>query len=266
MGKIGFICPDGTHYLGSECLKECRMGRRCCPKGYLEFASQDRPSIVDGKIRNPSVTELLRGTRQAYLQRTKDYCVKPSDEAFAITGTKAHQAVEDGGGTLEYEGITGIPDEVDGDTIIDYKVSGSYQIAKTLGIKMVKKELTKVEIDIFDWQMQLNMYRIILGETAKHLKVFAIVRDGNTFIAKNRGILNKTYYIDIPILPKEEVLEYFIAKRNLLVGHLIAGTMPEMCNDKETWNGMRCREYCPVSLFCTNNPHVTAAFGEDNND
>jgi len=77
------------------------------------------------------------------------------------------------------------------------------------------------------------------------------VRDGNTYIARSRGVFRNIYYFNILILPDEEVLKYFEGKRQALFQALELGEWKTPCNAKENWDGVKCASYCEVSEFCS---------------
>lgn len=182
---------------------------------------------------------------------------------------------------------TGIADYLEtenGVTILgDNKVSGSYKVAKALGFKIIEVPTDEVytknsrwhkkgdpimrkilrkeasAADIFEWTMQLNKYRIeverrklryLTSGKIDRLKIQALVRDGNTYIARSRGIIRNVYYFDIPILPDEEVIEYFRQKRNDLLWALRKGKWERPCSTREAWEGLKCERYCEVAEFC----------------
>ena len=112
MPQIGFRCPDSVNVTHAACLAGCRMGSRCMTKPTLQAMSHQRS--VDAP---PSTTELIKGTRQAYLQRVTDYYSDPQGLAFALLGQKAHAKLEheDSDTSILEErfkegGITGIAD------------------------------------------------------------------------------------------------------------------------------------------------------------
>lgn len=127
-----------------------------------------------------------------------------------------------------------------------------------------------------DVEMQLNMYRLMLEDllrrgvvtlegvigpkVVKHMKVFAIVRDGNTQVAKGRGVMSQTYAIPIDKLPDQEVLDYFSPRAKYITDYMndaefsthrqIMANPPRMGTPKETLDGYLCRVTCPVSYLC----------------
>ncbi len=163
----------------------------------------------------------------------------------------------------------------------DYKTWGSFKVAKCLGIKKKEKPLLddtgnpvllksgknkgkpKTEkifsrdpkaVDMTEAILQLNRYRMMaeeaLQEPIRVMRVFAIVRDGNTYIANSRGITEKTYYIGIPFKDDKMIDEYFEMKKNHLLIALERKIMPGLCTELECWEGRRCQGYCSVSDTC----------------
>jgi len=286
-----FICKDGSQIELGKCISDggCPFQSRCMARPMLKkIAVQREWKGV------PSTTQLLKGTRQAYLEIVNNFSVKPDDRVFMILGTTIHNDLEGLGDATSVAEIDLSDDEgsVRPDllecekgeyTMIDYKVCGSYVLEKALGLykvdvadldpetgnpilyksgekkgkpkthKVVKQDDTK--IDLKDWPYQLNNYRIgletKLGIKIKKLTVQAIVRDGGTAIAVGRGIKDKSYQIDIPILSDKEVTEYFNTKKVLLLLCLREKREPLPCSQEERWDDDRkCTDYCPVNKFC----------------
>ena len=279
-----FRCPSGEKIEIADCLKEggCRMGNRCATPGYLRMAASDRPWT--GK---PSVTQLIQGTNAAFLKITTDYSVAPYDRAFMIHGTNAHSKLEGYGDDysiteVKLDGddtpVTGIFDvlitEAGVNTLVERKTSGSYMVAKALGWKKVDVESGGVYksgprkgqpkthkvlrnkeewIDREAWELQTNMYRIELEKrdySIDEMRIECIVRDGNTWIARSRGVVRNVYYFPINRLPDEEVLAYFDRKRVALLVALEAGKCDDLCDYRENWGGIKCGRYCEVAESC----------------
>ena len=279
-----FTCPDGERIEYQKCLAEggCRMNRRCAVLPYLRMVAEERPWT--GK---PSTTQLIRGTMGAFLQLTTDYAISPDDRAFMVHGTRAHGVLEkygadslleqklDGPDTPE----TGIFDllEVENgkSTLVDYKTSGSYKVAAAIGMVVLDEETGEVyksgprkgepktrkmltqsdaAIDRRDWELQLNKYRIELekrGHKIDSMAVQCIVRDGNTWIARSRGVIRNLYYFNVAKMPDVDVLAYFKRKREALAKALKQGFWRDPCNDHENWSGLRCTRYCEVAEHCS---------------
>ncbi len=237
------------------------------------------------------VTDLLNGARETYLKYTRDYAVDPADRAFIVLGIGSHAKMNDGMGrnVIDVNGIklSGEADYIEGDTLWDYKIAGSYKVASTIGLrtrdtiikdafgnpevyksgKKAGQVKTKKEIyldpsggDIEDYKLQLNMYRYIYSKkrviNINHLKIFFIVRDGGTIAATSRGVTKTTYTVDIPLMEYDEIENWIISRGTelylALTNYFEKGidNIPEMCTAKETWNGRKCESYCPVRAIC----------------
>ena len=242
--------------------------------------------------RKPSTTELIQGTCQSYLQRTQDYYIYPDDNAFSLAGTLHHLKLEESSSvvdrlgseiTVESNGITGTVDLYDKDTktLIDYKFSGSYKIAKCLGIQVkhgyhptevYKKSgrwgkagtprrvkefyIDKDTADMEDWGWQVNFYRYLLeqnGYPVDSMYVQATVRDAGLQVSRERGLDKKIYMIEVPYINNEHLLDMFTVKRDALLLSLDNEELPDKCTDEETWNGTKCKSYCSVRDICPYN-------------
>lgn len=140
-----FDCPDGVRRPVEQCLDKCpRPEGRCVSLPTLISISRQREWT--GK---PSTTQLINGTRLAYLQLTCDYAVQPKDRAFALLGTRHHMRLEkvaEKVNVLAEEKLggedTGILDLLAPDETVDYeayelwdyKTWGSFKVAKALGL------------------------------------------------------------------------------------------------------------------------------------
>lgn len=280
-----FICPDNERIAIEDCLSEggCRIKDRCATRSYLRLASSER--AWKGK---PSTTQLITGTMKAFLKLTKPYAVSPDSRAFMITGTTGHSVLEAAGDDLSIleekfdDDVTGIADtlecECDINTLSDNKLSGSFKVAKAMGLYMEKEPTGEVykkdsktgakkgdpkyknvlkqsddKIDMWEWDLQLNKYRMAFEKRGFHidrLKIQCIVRDGGTYIAKNRGITKNVYYFDVKILPDQDVIDYFDEKKGALEIALDLGRWEDPCTEKENWDGRMCLNYCEVAEHC----------------
>lgn len=255
------------------------------PKSFLEMAADERP--WDGK---PHVTDLIAGARYVWLKHTTDFSIAPDDSVFRVLGIQAHKKLEGVGETSEIalvsDDVVGRSDliEPNGDgtyTITDYKVVGSFKVAKALGIYsesvpvlddagkpvMFKtgpraglpktKKQTFVDpkkADRKDWIRQLNIYRYLaqksLGIIVTNIQIFAIVRDGGTVAAISRGVTEPTYLFALPLFT-EETVEAFIKKRSIALMDAMEGrVIPPPCDNEESWGGEKCKRYCEVSARC----------------
>jgi len=255
------ICPDKQEVTVKECLKECRLEERCTPLAYLKSITHNKnPLTTDPTQYIPSVTQLLNGTLEEYLKLTTHFATNPQGAAFLTHGNLAHLVIENEAPEseihLEMDGIQGTLDLIENDTLIDHKTWGAYKVAKFFGktYNYIKREIEETEPDRFDITFQMNMYRIMYEhkykKKIKNMKVFIIVRDGGTSNARKNKITKNLYYEKINILPDEDIINFFQAKKLLLLSALTEEKMPEKCSDKETWNGNKCKKYCSVNFAC----------------
>jgi len=279
--QIGFFCPDGKEILFENCLKKCCMNERCLSSPTLKKMSEQR--IWAGV---PSTTQLLNGIRYILLTTTKDYYQSPQNIAFALLGTKFHASLEDNEFIMEKKckskNMTGTFDFYDPEekTLWDYKTSGGYKVKKALGLvlrkisdpsgeryktsgKGYKKDDIKMinewyydsnEIDAWEWELQLNRYRLWVEEAGyevKQMKIEVTIRDGGTIVAIKYGLKDNIYIIPIRKLSDEYILNFFNNKAKALKLATAINWAP-ICNNKESWEGKRCEKYCPVSKHCRN--------------
>lgn len=140
-----FSCPAGDKVPTEECFNKCpRPEGRCLSLPFLMRAGENRP--WRGK---PSTTQLINGTRIAYLQILYDYTIDPQSMAFAVLGTRMHEKFDEIAkkiNALSEEKLTGevsgildllVPDQttdIDCYELWDYKSWGSFKTAMALGL------------------------------------------------------------------------------------------------------------------------------------
>lgn len=141
-----FDCPDKVRRPIEDCLTRCpRPEGRCLSLPTLLAVAEQRE--WKGV---PSTTQLINGTRLAYLQIVCDYATDPRERAFALLGLRHHRRLEKvaqklnvlAEEKLELDGDTGILDLLAVDETVDYeayelwdyKTAGSFKVAKALGI------------------------------------------------------------------------------------------------------------------------------------
>lgn len=200
--------------------------------------------------------------------------------------------------TDDLQGRTDLVGVINGErAMTDYKVVGSYKIQQALGLyyedepvlnpdgspylfksgarkgqpkthKVLKKDPAKA--DIKDFARQLNIYRVLYkmmtGESIENLYIFAVVRDGGTRIAQERGVLQKTYTFPMPVVADEKVLAFIKKQSSALKEAMDLQTPPPVCSPEECWNGRRCKDFCEVSIACkalNDNPYLGAKEEED---
>lgn len=306
MTLVGFYCPDKEKVELEDCLKKCRLGERCLTLPTLVSISQERKWSGIA-----STTQLLDGTMLAFLKLTQPYYVDPDSRAFMLQGTKHHHELEQVAKDLGL--ASEIPMNIDRDifdliefeddycvvnkttsvgitpldslkmerclVLTDYKLWGSFKVAKALGIEEVGKEpdpggavyktTTKYgkagnpkmipvfkqvpeKADNWEAELQLNRYRLMLKELGviiHKMRLQVTVRDGGLYIAYNRGVYKNIYKIPVRLLPDYHVEDYFNFKDICLKKALKDG-WDEPCSIQENWEGKRCERYCDVSSYC----------------
>ena len=281
-----FRCPNKQLILVKDCLSKCGLPERCEPLPYLHLAATERewtgaPSTT--QLLNGTMMSFLKITRP-YAIDPDDMAFAIHG---TISHTQLEQkAVELGmvaevSSTLDGRNVVDLIEKDNGDIILtDYKTWGSYRVAKALGLietgkkpdpsgevykssgkwgkagspKMVSVfQQVSSESDNYEAELQLNRYRIMLAELGINItkmRVHAIVRDGGLTVAKSRGVDRNTYLIPIQQLQDRLVVDYFAGKESDLRAALKACRWDAPCDNRECWDGTRCRDYCEVAMFC----------------
>ena len=105
----------------------------------------------------------------------------------------------------------------------------------------------------FEEELQLNRYRLMLekkGIAIGRMQLQVTVRDGGLAVAISRGVTRNTYRIQIRELDNEQVKKYFRFKEVNLLRALSESGWNEPCNERESWEGRRCQNYCEVAVHC----------------
>jgi hypothetical protein len=161
----------------------------------------------------------------------------------------------------------------------DYKTFGSYKAARVMGIISVDRPLldekgkpvllksgknkgkpkTRKVVEYRperkenrEVALQLNRYRILFERynfPVSKINIQINPRDGNTYMAKNRGIDRNLYMEPIPILPDQEILDFY-DKLQAEVDEAFKTGWIRQCNAWESWNGRRCKGYCEIAAAC----------------
>lgn len=281
-----FKCPDDQLIPVKDCLTKCRMAERCETLAYLHLAADEREwtgeasttQLLNGtmysflKLTQPYAIDpdgmafAIHGTKShSQLEAKAKELGLPSE----LSTTQDGRNVVD---VIEYEdGIM---------TLTDYKTWGSFKVAKVLGIVEVGKrpdpsgaiykksgiwgkagspkmvstfKQMPAEADNQETELQLNRYCIKLEDQAINpdkLRVHVIVRDGGLAVARGRGITRNTYMVPVKRLDKDTVNAYFDKKAADLAKALSDGKWTEPCSARECWDGVRCRDYCEVAMYC----------------
>ena len=282
MGAVEFKCPNGNKVEIKTCLASCPSNQRCMFLPTLRAVADS----LDRKIDEPTVTELLCGTRETYLKKTTDYAVDPVQQLYALHGSAVH-TINEGftdGNILSEErladDITSGKFDLYGriisygdNTLGDYKITSSYKLMRVLGYYKVdvptgevyktglKKGQPKTKKEwrtdgvrhILDWAIQLNYYRILLeqrGFEVKDMKIQAFCRDFSLRIAAERNITSPLYIININKISDRWIKLYMETKAKRLKSALKDSKMPPVCSSKERWKDRKCLDYCAVGDNC----------------
>ena len=202
MGAVGFVYPNGD----KVSFEDVKSGKVDILKMGMSLPTLLEMSKERDPNRKPSTTELLVGTCESYLKRTRDYYIDPQERAFSLAGTMHHAKLEQHTDEnllleqkLEEFDITGIADLYDkkNKILLDYKNTGSYKCAQLLGMtyhkipdptgarykasgrwgkkgtpKMVKKWYRDEGLaDYGDWGWQLNWYRYLLNLSGYEVEI-----------------------------------------------------------------------------------------------
>ena len=282
MTAKNFICPTGSIVPISACLMACPHKTRCMASPTINVLAG---SCADRGLEKFSVTELIRGTRESFLLKTKDYDIDPQSLLFAAHGTAMHALNEASSKNiivelrLENDIATGQIDaygDVLGDgrnILLDYKVTSSYKAMKALGYYSVdeptgefyksglkkgqmrcrKKWLEDGRRDVFEWALQTNFYRMLLEEHGYKVDGICIqmyVRDFSLRMATERNVTRTVYILPINKISDHWLRKWFRIKLERLQAALKNNELPPPCKARETWHGNKCRSYCSVADHC----------------
>lgn len=278
-----FQCPDGGSTEIVNCLNGCRLKQRCLFLPTLRAIAASLERNIEGY----TVTEMISGTREVYLKKTKNYPVNPMKQLYTIQGTAAHVMHQDkaDGDMLGEERIYGthcsgqidlygaILDEDSATTLGDYKVTSSFKLMRALGKykvdvptgefyksgprrgmeKTIKEWRDGGVRHVGEWAVQLNAYRMLLeeqGMPVNKMIIQAFCRDQGLMTAKTRSIEQPAYFIEINKISDRWLKRYIEGKANKLKEALKEHKMPLHCNARERWHDRKCTGYCEVSSFC----------------
>lgn len=283
MPATKFCCPDSDVVTISSCLSKCRNGERCMFKPTLVSIAKQ----LERKMDMPTVTEILNGTRESYLKRTREYAVSPHEQIFALLGSGVHQIhVSAENDSLcetrifdEELGISGQPDVFgnimyDGSSLGDYKVVGSYAMSRALGYRREEVETgeyfksglrkgmpktKKVWRDdgvkfLMPYALQLNIYRLLLerkGYKVDSMYIEFICRDHGLQIARERNIDTPIKVVKINKISDWWLERYIKAKVKRLNEALANNAIPPVCSSRERWGDRKCLGYCAVADQCS---------------
>ena len=276
-----FQCPSGEAVEINRCLVNCPAGTRCLLHPTLSAIA----ASTRRKLSLPSVTELIIGTREAYLKKVTDYAIDPQARLFALNGSGIHTMHADQAESFlaeerfygeDFCGQIDLYGDVLGDgipTLADLKTVGSYKALKALGLESVEVDTGETyktgerkgqpktrkewvpggKRDIFEWALQLNAYRYLLEREdfpVQRMVVQLLVRDAGLEVASRRSIDRTAYVIEINKISDIWIERYFKLKSKRLFEALWTGRMPGTCRTNERWQDRKCKDYCEVRLSC----------------
>ena len=290
MPATKFICPDGKRIDIADCLCSCPNQQRCMFLPTLRAVANS----LDRKISEPTVTELIAGTRETFLKKMTDYAVAPASILYALHG-QAVQSINERhtqGSILSEERLKDeitsgqfdlfgkILDADDG-VLGDLKVTSSFKLMKALGIYKQKVDTGEIyksglkkgqpkfrsELrfggvrDLLDWAIQLNYYRMLLeqaGFKVNRMVIQALCRDSGLRIAQERGITKSVYIIPINKISDHWLQRYFYHKAKALRDAIESNTLPPVCSFRERWGNRKRLGYCAAREHCPYAQKLTA--------
>ncbi|MBR0288427.1 MAG: hypothetical protein IJQ82_05560, partial [Selenomonadaceae bacterium] len=295
MPATKFICPDGKRIDIADCLRSCPNQQRCMFLPTLRAVANS----LDRQISEPTVTELIAGTRETFLKKTTDYAVDPASILYALHGQAVHSINErhTQGNILSEERLK---DEItsgqfdlfgkildaDEGVLGDLKITSSFKLMKALGIYKVKVDTGEVyksglkkgqpkfktELrfdgvrDLLDWSIQINYYRLLLervGFKISRMYIQALCRDSGLRIAQERGIDKPVYIIPINKISDHWLQLYFHHKAKALRDAIESNTLPPVCSFRERWGNRKCLGYCAAREHCPYAQKLTATKEEN---
>jgi hypothetical protein len=227
----------------------------------------------------PSVTQLLKDTRQTYLEIVNDYAIDPQKSIASMIGTNSHSLMENNVPNgylsevrLEDDITSGQFDAYDmkTKTLIDFKFFGAYRIAMALGKRMrwvadgvyvrgANKGKTKWKQvyqdggvrDVLEISKQLSYYKYLMkqhGLEVDNIQVQMLIRGGLDKTAKSYGLDRMSYVVRLNGISERWIRLYMQTKYDRLMKALETNELPPVCKDR--WNDLRCKDYCGVNEFC----------------
>jgi len=261
MGLKGFICPQLKAAVPfHRCFNECK--KTCHPLPTLLALANTRPT-EKGVYH---VTEIINPYKVTCLQRYHDYYRSPESLIYVTFGRAFHSIIEETMPKVEALGLekeflfehtnsfkvkidtkygsaflSGTPDLIipSAFQIWDYKTGKYfYEVQKLLEGRFEESK----------HPTQLNIYRAYAFPEAKELYLEMMIKD---YSGRVRALgVKPIEIIQIPIIPVDRI-EAYVHERieNLLMYEKYPEKVPD-CTPEETWNGIRCNDYCDGSEFC----------------
>ena len=254
VGLSGLLCPlDDKPKSFAHCLE--------CTKDICDIPSlRARTAGVFKTYENEyHVTDAIGPPLITKFKRENPYYVKPDSLIAMFIGTAVHHKIEienyeeefeawaltvDGapwrtrhevGGTYDFGDFTlvGTMDYVDRDRklIQDYKCLGSWK---------TRSLLNKHKGDDDEYFHQLNVYRAAFYPEAEILRLHIFVKDFSANSQRMYKLTQQEYRVGVPIYDAEKELD--AVRANIEESRK---EKPRSCTKEETWNGVRCKRFCP---------------------
>ena len=285
----GFICPDGSKIKIEDCFARCQFGHRCMTLPSLAIISSERKwtgMASTTQLLLGTMEAFLKLTKPYYVDPDKRVFMLGGITVHRNLDMKAKELGLTSELALSIDrDIIDLLEWDDGDLVLtDHKWWGSFKVAKALGIVEVGKQpdpsgavyktngkwgkagspkMIPVfredpdKVDNWEAELQLNNYRVkatpllkSVGLKIKRMQLEVFVRDGGLYIAKDRGVVRRSYMINIPEIPDEVVMDYFCYKQDCLTKALQDKGWYVPCNAEECWGGNKCEEWCEVWEHC----------------
>jgi len=201
-----------------------------------------------------SVTSINQPPQQKQLMERHDYAVDVRSKVWSILGTAVHEVLERMGGAeqgvITEQRLFMTIETADGRK---FKFSGAVDRCEKLsdGTYHIKDfKITKVFAVSHgvkdDWQMQLNIYRMLaetnLKVSVNKLSIEAMLKDWSERDYMQSRYSDRDYpsaeihIVDVPLLTREEVMEHIMERIEL---HESAKFLPDTelpeCTDAERW-------------------------------
>ena len=117
--------------------------------------------------------------------------------------------------------------------ILDYKCLGAWKTRQLLD-----KAANNGDDEYFH---QLNVYRAAFYPEAETLRLHVFLKDFSGNAQRMYKLDRQEYRVNVPIYDKEAALEK--VRANIEQSRL---PEPRSCTKEETWNGLRCKKFCPA--------------------
>ena len=253
---VGLIDDNNNSILWDDIKKG--LGSFSDPLPVLLSLYPDRDKYCDF-----SITELLDCPLHRQLIERIDYFESPDNMMDRILGTAIHAVFEATSnkfklGQSENKVSYKVGDSIVGGTI-DLINDSTMWDYKTLTMGKLKM-LSKGKADKSKYEQQLNLYKLMYTKLnpdhpITDLKISFVVRDWRSYEARRTGFNKRLYprkiVLPIEIWSEKTAIDY-LESRVKLHKHARSLHIDDLSSLGicDTWGGIRCREYCPVSHEC----------------